>query len=419
MKRDEMLKKSAEIRQYILDQVAKDPKGITAAIVQKFNISRQAASGYLRQMVQTGQLIGEGTTKDKVYKPGFSRDVFKTYDLSVPQEESEIWSKDFQKICEGLNVKIIRICEYGFTEMVNNAIDHSAGKILSISMIRDLKEVLITIKDNGIGIFRKIKEVYRLSDERQAILELSKGKLTTDPEKHSGQGIFFTSRAFDSFYINSYGLFFGHKKEIENDYLMHEDEETEGTWVMMKISLASSKTLTEIFNEFADPVDNNYSFDKTVVAVKLAQYEGESLVSRSQAKRLMARVENFRSALLDFEGVQSVGQAFADEIFRVYKSAHPNVKIEPIHTSEEIKTAIHRARAAVLDGAFQEVQNVEKLIAEGLIEPIEGAVPHEEEGSPLSTGYRIVKRDTESLLKILPHLSDRDRQKITNVMELK
>ena len=185
---------------------------------------------------------------------------------------------------------------------------------------------------------------------------------------------------------------------------------------MMGISFTSTRKLTDIFNEFADPADNNYSFDKTIVSVKLVQYEGESLVSRSQAKRLMARVEKFRTAMLDFEGVQSIGQAFADEIFRVYKSAHPGVIIATINVSEEIMTAIHRAKIAVLDGAFQEVQNVEKLIAEGLMEPIEAI-----EGSTNPNNepaYRIVKRDNESLAKILTNLLERDRQKIVNVMEL-
>jgi anti-sigma regulatory factor (Ser/Thr protein kinase) len=416
MKRDEMLKKSAEIRQYILDRVAQNPKGLTASIVKQFGISRQAASGHLRQMVQTGQLIEEGKTKDKVYKPGPTQSVLKTYDLDTLLEESEIWLKDFQKVCDGLSENVIRICEYGFTEIVNNAIDHSAGKNLTINMERTEENVFISIVDNGVGIFRKIKEVYHLSDERQAILELSKGKLTTDPEKHSGQGIFFTSRAFDGFFIKSYGLTFGHHTEIEDDYLFNDDQETNGTKVMMGISFTSTRKLTDIFNEFADPADNNYSFDKTIVSVKLVQYEGESLVSRSQAKRLMARVEKFRTAMLDFEGVQSIGQAFADEIFRVYKSAHPGVIIATINVSEEIMTAIHRAKIAVLDGAFQEVQNVEKLIAEGLMEPIEAI-----EGSTNPNNepaYRIVKRDNESLAKILTNLLERDRQKIVNVMEL-
>lgn len=51
-----------------------------------------------------------------------------------------------------------------------------------------------------------------------AILELSKGKFTSDPARHSGEGIFFTSRMCDKFEILSKGLFFsGHDG---SDYFM-------------------------------------------------------------------------------------------------------------------------------------------------------------------------------------------------------
>ena len=185
MKRDEMLKKSAEIRQFIFDQVAQNPSGLTNLIVQKFGISRQAAARYLQDMAHDGQLIAEGTTKDRIYKRGLVRIITNKYVLDGSLEESEIWSKDFMGLCEGLKENITRICEYGFTEIVNNAIDHSNGKNLVLSMSRNTEIIRIAIIDDGVGIFKKIKEAYHLTEERQSILELSKGKLTSDPEKHS------------------------------------------------------------------------------------------------------------------------------------------------------------------------------------------------------------------------------------------
>jgi anti-sigma regulatory factor (Ser/Thr protein kinase) len=423
MKRDEILKRSGLIRRFILGQIEKNSVGITGDIVDKFKISRQAATRYLKQMVEDGQLSAEGTTKDRVYKPGLSRTIEKKYDLSVPQEESEIWSRDFKTICEGLKENVIKICEYGFTEIVNNAIDHSVGKDLRIMMDRDLKRILIVISDNGIGIFKKIKAVCNLSDERQAILELSKGKLTTDPSKHTGQGVFFSSRAFDDFYIDSYGLVYSHHSPGKDDFLYSKEKEVKGTAVYMEIPVNSGRKLKDVFDEFASPVDENYSFDKTVVPVKLVQYEGESLLSRSQAKRLMTRVENFRTVMLDFEGIKSVGPAFADEIFRVYKSEHPNIKIYPAHASEEILETIKRAKGTVLDGHFQHIENVEKLVEEGLMEPTGmghgvGMIGPGGEMPPVYLSYRILKRDPASLRKILPHLSFIDRQKIKNVMDI-
>jgi len=64
--------------------------------------------------------------------------------------------------------------------------------------------------------------------------------------------------------------------------------------------------------------DNDFGFSKTHIPVFLAAYGEDNLISRSQAKRLLVRFERFKEIILDFENVESIGQAFADEIFRVF-----------------------------------------------------------------------------------------------------
>ena len=187
--------------------------------------------------------------------------------------------------------------------------------------------------------------------------------------------------------------------------------------------ILEQEPLKEFFDEFAGPMDNHFAFDKTVVSVKLVQYEGESLLARSQAKRLMKKVEEFRTAMLDFEGVQSIGPAFADEIFRVYKSTHPSIILHPMNASKEILDTIERAKAVVLDGSFKHVNNIEKLVNEGLMEAAgtgsgTGMAGPNGEPPPLHPSYRIIKRDRGSLRKILPNLSREDQQKIMNVMDI-
>lgn len=423
MKHKKIRKQSSEIRKYILDHIEKKPSGITSAVVKKFKISRQAATRYLTKMVSEGRLIARGSTKDRSYSLGKTGDVVKSYDLRTPLSESEIWERDFKPLCEGLKPNVESICAFGFTEMVNNAIDHSGGNLLSILFRRTLKEIGMTVGDNGVGIFKKIQETYNLSDERQSILELSKGKLTTDPAKHTGEGIFFTSEMFDYFSVHSHDLTFSHYDLAEHDFLHHRKKNVGGTTIFMILSTKSSRTTKEVFDKFADPVD--YSFDKTIVPVRLVQYEGVELVSRSQAKRLMARVENFKTVQLDFSGVKSVGPAFAHEIFVVYKSQHPRIKLIPINTSEEVLKMINRAKGTVLDGHFQHINNIEKLIKEGLMEPtgMGHGVGSMTPGGPLPhvyPSYRIVKRDVESVRKILPNLSLswEDRKKIQTIWDI-
>jgi hypothetical protein len=68
------------------------------------------------------------------------------------------------------------------------------------------------------------------------------------------------------------------------------------------------------------------------------------LISRSQAKRLLTRFDRFKEIVLDFQNVDSIGQAFADEIFRVFKNEHPNINLHPVNANEEVMRMIVRAQ---------------------------------------------------------------------------
>jgi hypothetical protein len=75
-------------------------------------------------------------------------------------------------------------------------------------------------------------------------------------------------------------------------------------------------------------------------------YPGEQLVSRAQAKHILAQVTDFSEVLLDFQGVSEIGQAFADEIFRVFQNAHPETRMMALNTSEAIDKMIEHVKAA-------------------------------------------------------------------------
>jgi len=95
-------------------------------------------------------------------------------------------------------------------------------------------------------------------------------------------------------------------------------------------------------NEFAAPEE--FTFARTVVPVRLALYEGEKLLSRSQAKRLSLRFERFANVVLDFQDVDEIGQAFAHELFRVFASAYPGVTLVPLNTMPDVLAMIERVR---------------------------------------------------------------------------
>ena len=72
------------------------------------------------------------------------------------------------------------------------------------------------------------------------------------------------------------------------------------------------------------------------------EYLGEHLISRSIARRILSNIEKFKVIFLDFDGVKTIGQAFADEIFRVFRNKHKEITILPINVDEEVKFMIKR-----------------------------------------------------------------------------
>ncbi len=111
----------------------------------------------------------------------------------------------------------------------------------------------------------------------------------------------------------------------------------------MGLENGSSRSTKEVFDHFAaDPED--YGFAKTVVPVRMLRQGAENLISRSQAKRLLARLDRFSTIILDFEGVDVIGRAFADEIFRVFVRANPGILLVSVNESESVARAIKAAR---------------------------------------------------------------------------
>ena len=336
-------KRSAVIRRFLLNSVkAKSPHLIHDAM-ETFEITRQAVHHHLAALVDEGYLAAEGNTRGRVYTLGPHRShsgIFPLKGLS----ESDVYYRDFGIVFSDLPKELESICHYGFTEMLNNAVDHSGGETATVSVDRTAQNILIGISDDGEGIFNHIARLLNLGDPREAILELSKGKLTTDPENHTGQGIFFASRAFDVFAIVSGDLTFSHAAGYTKDFLLHNDNHHKGTRVMMQIGMDSRRTLSSVFDEFTAGEEEDFAFNRTVVPVRLALYEGERLVSRSQAKRILNRVEKFKTVLLDFSGVDLIGQAFADEVFRVFVRRNPQIELAPINMTEEVRRMVTAAQ---------------------------------------------------------------------------
>jgi len=333
-----------QIRRFIVSHVQKHPTDIAKFTAGHFQITRQAINKHLQQLVEECALVSDGKTRNRAYRLCPLVQWLKEYELNDSLAEDIVWRSDVEPSLGQLPENVFEIWHYGFTEMLNNAIDHAEGSSVEVLLRKNAAVTELAIIDNGIGIFRKIQAELSLVDERHAILELSKGKLTTDPANHTGEGIFFTSRMFDEFDILSGGVYFSHTLGDAEDWI-HEIARTEhGTMVWMKLNNHTSRTVKKVFDQFTS--DDEFGFTKTVVPVRRAQYSDDKLVSRSQAKRLLTRVDRFKTVIFDFTEVENIGQAFADEIFRVFASRYPEVELLAIKANSAVKRMIQRATSS-------------------------------------------------------------------------
>lgn len=329
-----------EIKNFIIETIYKDGN-VFKEVLEKYPISRQTVSKYIKEFVKKNIIEKEAKSK---YRLKFYINEIKQYE-NVNLEEDIIYNQFISKYEKDKKENVRHLLMYTFTEMMNNAIEHSGGDKISVIYRESYKEILVCIQDNGVGIFRKIKRDHNLENENQAIFELQKGKLTSDSENHSGEGIFFSSKVVDAFLIKSFDKEFytGNKHELYSfESVEATGEKTKGTKVVFLLNKDTDRTTKQVFDIYTN---ENYIFDKTTITVHLAkEYLGELFMSRSQAKRIMLNADKFKVIFLDFEDIKTIGQGFADQIFRVYKNKNPDIQIIPINTNKEVDFMIKRSQ---------------------------------------------------------------------------
>lgn len=258
------------------------------------------------------------------------------FDL-VGLAEDKVWADikgDVVELAERSGAQ--RIMAYAVTEMVNNAVEHSDGGSVDVGLRLDAGRVSVIVADDGVGVFARVRAGFDLEDDFAAVAELTKGKRTTDPTAHSGEGIFFTSKAVDLFVLESNSI----RWTVDNqrdDEAVGASQVTVGTRVRLQLGLDTTRDLTEVFRQFS----TDHDFVRTRPTIRLFEL-GTDFVSRSEAKRLLAGLEDFRQVELDFRGVESVGQGFVDEVFRVWAHANPDTELIPAGINDAVRFMIER-----------------------------------------------------------------------------
>lgn len=114
---------------------------------------------------------------------------------------------------------------------------------------------------------------------------------------------------------------------------------------VMKQENDTKRTSREVFEAFA-PLEEG--FVKTLIPMKEMCPLGDP-VARSQARRILRRLEEFREVVFDFHGVGFMGQGFADEVFRVFQDQHPDVKLTVINANASVQGMIVEHKYTIKD----------------------------------------------------------------------
>lgn len=315
-------------------------KGVVTSgeIAERTGHSRQAVHRHLQAMVLARELFAEGAGRGARYVARRTH-----LRLARPRDGLDE-ARLFEEMESGLEelrtlaVPAKRILHYAFTEIVNNAVDHSVGTNVDAEIRLDGDLVRVEISDDGVGAFEKIRATFGLDAPVEAIGEVSKGKVTTDAARHSGQGLFFSSKAVDRFELESGEL----RWIVDNrrgDSAIGARPAARGTLVRFELDRNTTRSLKDLFAEYTTDLE----FDRTRTVVRLFAF-GVAFVSRSEAKRLLHGLERFREVLLDFTGVDTVGQGFVDEVFRVWARAHAATRIVPVNMLEPVAFMVRRAQ---------------------------------------------------------------------------
>ncbi len=338
-----------DLKQKIIEFAEKRGKFKVADFLQsqKKPHSRQYISKIVNELVIEKKLMKSGSTAGATYATPDNIEEFGDFaallldnkDLEEDRvmEKVEIRAPFFFKLSD--NVR--NIFDYAFSEMLNNAIEHSESNKIGIEVKKQHKMLHFEIRDFGIGVFKNIMEKRKLNSEMEAMQDLLKGKTTTAPQAHSGEGIFFTSKVADLFSLESYNYVLTIDNQI-NDVFFGKSEcrSKKGTSVKFAIKIDSDKRLIKIFQKFQTDKEE-MAFDKTKIQVKLYALKTVH-ISRSQARRVLTGLEKFKTIIFDFYKVPMIGQAFADEIFRVFKKKHPKIKMDSINMNEAVEFMVKR-----------------------------------------------------------------------------
>ena len=336
------MKKSERLlaERFLMQRIFEEDPDFVDKTMAAFSVSRSTVYNYITRLQEQGELERVGGSMP--YRILYQTARF-TVDTSKEKSEDRVFTRDIAPLLADLPFNVQKIWRYAITAMLNNAMEHARASAIVVVVNKSRLCTIVGVLDNGVGIFRRIQQSYReemgesLTTAEAASL-LYSGKYTTAPDRHAGEGIFFTAHLMDNFAIRSDMQLFTLSDEEDSDG----GERFRGTAVQMALA---NDTDRELAGVMATYVDDEEGFIRTEIPMARV-FGGAIPMSRSEARRLGEMLIGFREAVLDFTDMPEIGPDFAHELFGVITRARGDLSLRAVHANAGVLAAIRRAERA-------------------------------------------------------------------------
>ena len=332
------MKSSDQIKKFILDNLTLHQRDIIHTAVRKFGISRQAILRHMNTLIADKQIIAHGKTRDRIYELRPQVNFSKTIDIDSVFLPKVFIKDHILPHLSSLSKNVHEICEFSISAILNNIVDHADANSLYYKLYLTHKDVHIIISDNGKGMFGHIQSLLKLKNTQIAAVEVAKGHVTTDPDHHSGDELNTVIHLFDKVTIDASGKSLTFINETQ-DWLIDHSTQQQGTRIHLQIKSDSRRTCQEIFQ-----VLFNGEHRSVRIPINLLKVPGDELVnSREQAQSILRNISDLKTIEFDFNNIDLIGPAFADELVRKTKAKNQVADIKWINSNEMVDVLMSRA----------------------------------------------------------------------------
>lgn len=303
---------SDQIKNFILQNLSEHQKDIVKTAVKKFGLTRPGILKHMRALIGDGRIEVAGTTKDRTYKLIPLVDYVQTFERSDNIRIDSIIYNELIPLLKNINSNIIDICEFTFSALLNNLMEHSKFQFFNIKILLCNNDLQIHIFDNGIGIFDNIDQKLNLKNKKLSVFRLAEGAIKDSSQCASEGDINLLLYLFDKIIISANEIELSHDNKNQL-WSSRNIDKNHGTKFELYLSMDTKIKISEVLKEKS-------LYNKARVPVNIVSSINENLMSRKQAGYIVDNVPINNEIEFDFAGVNLISPAFADELVKETKN---------------------------------------------------------------------------------------------------